>query len=116
MGVDIQGARQIRRTGLPVTTIFILPPSFKALGERLHRRGTETLAQIRARLQLAKHELTQMKQYDYVVVNDRLVEAIDCVRAILRAEQCRVTVTRGGYFLKTVLMSKGKDKKDVRTA
>lgn len=90
MEIDIQGARAVRRSGLPVTSIFLLPPSMRTLGERLHRRGTETPAQIRDRLLLARRELAQIKRYDYAVVNDRLEEAIGCVKAILKAERCRV--------------------------
>ncbi len=90
LGVDIQGARQIRRSGLPVTTIFLLPPSLKVLEKRLRRRGTETPAQIRARLALARRELREVRRYDYAVVNDRLKEAIQAVRAILKAERFRV--------------------------
>lgn len=90
LGVDIQGARQIRASGLPATTIFLLPPSFAVLRQRLRRRGTETPPQIRARLRLARRELAQMERYDYAVVNDRLSEAIETVQAILKAEKCRV--------------------------
>jgi len=90
MGVDVQGARQIRRCGLPLTTIFLIPPSFQVLGERLRRRGTETPRQIRARLRLARREMKELKRYDYAVVNNRLREAIKCVKAILKAQQCRV--------------------------
>ena len=90
LGVDIQGARQIRKSGMPVTTIFLLPPSFAALRQRLKRRGTETPDQIQSRLRLARRELAELKRYDYAVVNDRLDEAIETVRAILRAEKCRV--------------------------
>ncbi len=90
LGVDIQGARQIRKSKMPVTTIFLLPPSFAALRQRLKRRGTETPDQIQARLRLARRELAELKRYDYAVVNDRLDEAIETVRAILKAEKCRV--------------------------
>ena len=90
LGVDIQGARQIRKSGLPVTTIFLLPPSFAVLRQRLKRRGTETPEQIRLRLRLARRELAELKRYDYAVVNDRLDEAIETVRAILKSEKCRV--------------------------
>jgi guanylate kinase len=90
LGIDIRGATQIRRTGLPVTTIFLLPPSLSALRQRLRRRGTETPAQIRARLKLALRELKEVKRFDYAVVNDSLPEAIASVRAILRAHRCEV--------------------------
>lgn len=90
LGVDIQGARQIRKYGLPVTTIFLLPPSLTVLQGRLRRRGTETPGEIRARLKLARRELAQVKHYDYAVVNDHLKEAIAAVKAIVKAERFRV--------------------------
>jgi guanylate kinase len=88
--VDVQGARQIRRSGLPTTTIFLLPPSFGELRERLKRRGTETEAQIQTRLRLARRELMEVRRFDYAVVNARLGEAVSTVKAILRAERYRV--------------------------
>ena len=90
LGIDIQGARQIRRSGLPATTIFLLPPSLKVLRQRLRRRGTETPAQIRQRLRLAREELKEVERYDYAVVNDRLQDAVAVVEAILQAEHHRV--------------------------
>ena len=90
LGIDIQGARQIRRSGFPATLIFLLPPSLSVLRKRLKGRGTETAAQIAARLRLARRELAEVKRYDYAVVNDRLADAVASVRAILRAERCRV--------------------------
>ena len=89
MGVDIQGARQIRAGRLPAVTIFLLPPSFAALRQRLRKRGTETARQIRDRLRLARRELKEVGRYDYAVVNDRVSEAVGNIRAILRAERCR---------------------------
>lgn len=90
LGIDVQGARSLRRGRLPVTTIFLLPPSLRVLRQRLERRGTETPAQIRARLRLARRELKEVRRYDYAVVNDRLEEAVRAVQAILQAERCRV--------------------------
>lgn len=84
LSVDIQGARQIRRSALPATTIFLLPPSLAALKRRLQGRGTETPAQIRQRLKLAKRELKEVKKYDYSVVNDRLSQAVRQVEAIVK--------------------------------
>lgn len=89
LGIDIQGARSVRRSGLPVTTIFLLPPSWKALGERLRRRGTESSRQIRERLRLARREMREIKRYDYAVVNDRLQDAAAAIRTIVRAERHR---------------------------
>ena len=90
LGIDIQGARQVRQGSLPAVTIFLLPPSTAALGRRLKKRGTETPAQIRARLKLARTELREADRYDYQVVNDRLADAVAAVRAIVKAERFRV--------------------------
>lgn len=95
LSIDVQGARQIHGSGLPVVTIFLLPPSLEALRRRLKRRGTEAPAQILARLRLARRELKELTRYDYAVVNDRLKEAVACVRAILKAEGCRIEPGRG---------------------
>jgi len=95
LGIDIQGARQIRRGRLPATTVFLLPPSLKVLRHRLRRRATETPAQIRERLRLARKELKEVEKYDYAVVNDRLPEAVAAVETILRAERHRVAAARG---------------------
>jgi guanylate kinase len=89
LGIDIQGARQVRRSGLAVTTIFLLPPSLKALRQRLRGRATETPTQIRERLCLARKELKEVGRYDYAVVNNRLQDAVAAVETILRAEHHR---------------------------
>lgn len=90
LGIDVQGARQIKRSGYPAVSVFIQPPSLAVLRQRLRHRGTETTAQIAARLALARRELRCVPEYDYVVVNDRLAVAAAELRAILTAERCRV--------------------------
>lgn len=90
LGIDVQGARQLKRSGYPAIAIFIQPPSVAVLRQRLRRRGTETPAQIRARLALATRELRCVPEYDYVVVNDRLRAAVAQLVAIITAERCRV--------------------------
>ena len=90
LGIDIQGARQIRRSTLPATTIFLLPPAFKVLRQRLEKRGTETPGQIRARLGLARREVREAGKYEYVVVNDRLKDAVAAVEGIIQAQRHRV--------------------------
>ncbi|MBI4227036.1 MAG: guanylate kinase [Candidatus Omnitrophica bacterium] len=90
LGIDVQGARQIKRSGYPAVSVFIQPPGVLALRRRLQGRGTETPAQIRARLALARRELRCVPEYDYVVVNDRLDDAVAQLEAIIMAERCRV--------------------------
>lgn len=90
LGIDVQGAAKLRRSGLPVTTLFLLPPSMEVLKRRLVGRGTETARQVRQRLALARRELKELGKFDYAVVNATLVRAVADVRAIRRAERCRV--------------------------
>ncbi len=90
LGIDVQGARKLRQSGYPAVTIFIQSPGVNVLRQRLQRRGTETPAQIRARLTLARRELRCVPEYEYVVINDRLSDAVAHLRAIITAERCRV--------------------------
>lgn len=81
--IDIQGAEQVRRTLPDACSIFILPPSFQALAERLSGRGTDSRETIDKRLSKARHEIEQAFLFDYIVVNEDLISAeIDLVHII----------------------------------
>ncbi|MDR1711965.1 MAG: guanylate kinase [Propionibacteriaceae bacterium] len=81
--IDLQGARQVKQRLPGVRTIFILPPDRQALEDRLRTRGTESDAEIVRRLQTADYELTCVDEFDHVVVNDDLGEAVaELVRLI----------------------------------
>ncbi len=81
--IDVQGAEQVRRALPHAISIFILPPSFQVLAQRLNDRGTDTPEVIEHRLQKAKGEIEQSFLFDYVVVNQDLVEAeMDLVHII----------------------------------
>jgi guanylate kinase len=71
--------------------VFILPPSAETLVERLAGRQTETAEVIRQRLDVAAEELLAVEEYDYVVVNDDLEDAVDQVASIITAESRRVS-------------------------
>lgn len=88
LDIDVQGAMQIRKTSAPVL-IFIAPPSPSELESRLRKRGTETGGAIALRLENARREMRYTDEYDYLIVNDRLSEAVDCLRSIIVAERCR---------------------------
>jgi guanylate kinase len=90
MSIDIQGTRQVKQCGLPLTTIFLLPPSFKIVEQRLRKRGTETPREIADRLKLARKELTAVNEYDYAVINGHLRETTAAIRTIMRAQRHRV--------------------------
>ena len=88
LSIDVQGARQIRRTlGSRAVLVFLLPPSVGHLWQRLVRRRTDTLDAIRRRLAAARRELASAAWYDYTVVNDRLDHAVKTVEAIVTMEQ-----------------------------
>lgn len=87
LAIDVQGAAQIRRSGVDAVFIFLLPPSWDSLVARLQRRGSEA-AEIQAqRLVVARQELAHYTEYDYVVVNDQLAETAAILKAIIVAER-----------------------------
>lgn len=86
MDIDVQGAKQFKRAFPDSVTIFVLPPSGEVLLERLRMRQTEDRQQLIARLQSALLELQAIDEYEYVVVNDDLEQAIRTVSAIVDAE------------------------------
>ncbi|MBQ1489848.1 MAG: guanylate kinase [Eubacterium sp.] len=88
--IDIQGARNVKKVYPDGVFIFILPPSMEVLRQRLTGRGTDSPETIELRLSKTREELTAMKDYDYVVVNGDLTEAMDCVKSIVTAEHSRV--------------------------
>jgi guanylate kinase len=88
--LDIQGAAQARKLFPDAISVFIMPPSFDALAERLENRATDTAHDQRLRLNSALHEMEQYVNFDYVVINDDLNRAIDELIAIVAAERCRL--------------------------
>jgi guanylate kinase len=82
--IEVQGARQVRRTLPEAVQIFIKPPSEEALRDRLIGRGTDDPEQVARRLRVAEEELQAADEFQHVVVNDRLDEAVDQLAAIVR--------------------------------
>ncbi len=72
---------------IPCVSIFLLPPSYEALKERLEKRNTETAIEIQKRLNRVEKELEMLVHYDYYIVNDVLEDACRVFSAILRAEE-----------------------------
>lgn len=86
LDIDVQGARQIQQAFPESVTVFILPPSGEVLLDRLRGRKSETPQQLVVRLHSALEELRAVQEYEYVVVNDDLDQAVQRVGAILDAE------------------------------
>jgi guanylate kinase len=84
--IEVQGARQIRAAMPEAVQVFIAPPSVEALRARLVGRGTDAPADVEARLATALEELEAEKEFEYVVVNDRLEQATEELAEIVRRE------------------------------
>ncbi len=93
LDIDVQGSRQIRRVVPEAVAIFVLPPTGEELVRRLVGRGTEEEEVRRRRLANARRELEEAGDFDYLVVNDDLEEAVATVEAILLAEAHRTRRT-----------------------
>ncbi|MFA5006068.1 MAG: guanylate kinase [Candidatus Izemoplasmatales bacterium] len=87
--IEVQGALQVRDKMPDAVFVFIVPPSRKALEDRLKSRGTEDSAKIQERLTKANREYNLAYKYDYIVVNDEVYNAADRIYAIIRAEHAR---------------------------
>jgi guanylate kinase len=83
--IEVQGARQVRRTMPEALQVFIAPPSRDALRARLVGRGTDDTDQVEARLRTADAELEAQDEFAKVVVNDRLEDAVDELTAVVRS-------------------------------
>jgi len=86
LDIDVQGARLIQAVFPKAVTIFVLPPSGEVLLDRLQSRKTESPQQLVARLHSALQELRAVEEYQYVVVNDNLDQAVQRVNSIIDAE------------------------------
>lgn len=86
MDIDVQGASAFTKFFPQSVTIFILPPSAEVLFERLQKRQTESTQELADRLQSALQELQSVDEYEYVVLNDDLEQAIDRIGGIIDAE------------------------------
>ena len=92
--IDVQGARQVRQLRPGATTVFVMPPSFPILEQRLRGRSKDSEAAIVRRLAVAREEVASFTEYDYIVVNDDLTAAVDRLRGIILAERCRIDCMR----------------------
>jgi guanylate kinase len=87
--VDVQGAASVRELRLGAISIFIVPPSFETLRQRLTARGTDTPEQLALRLRNAPNELNQYREFDYVIINNNLDRAAAQLASIVSAERTR---------------------------
>lgn len=84
LDIDVQGAQTLRGKELRMVSIFIIPPDMVELERRLRARGSENEAQIQSRLELARLEIMEKDNFDYVVVNDDLMKAAEEMAQVVR--------------------------------
>ena len=90
MGVDVRGAMQLRQRWRHAVFVFLLPPCMEELTARLVQRGTETPNQMMQRLRCAQTEIPfGLRHFDYVVVNACVDEALEDLKAIVRAHRLK---------------------------
>jgi len=90
LSLDFNGANFVKKNFEGSTSIYILPPSMKALRDRLIGRMTDHSSEIKKRLSLAKRDISNLHRYDYVIVNDNFREAVKELKSIIIAERLRV--------------------------
>lgn len=93
LDIDTQGATQVRGSGVGGVFISLLPPSMEELERRLRGRDTDDEEVIRRRLERAVEEIRfiiEEKVYDYLIINDNLVSALDVLKSVITAEKNRI--------------------------
>jgi guanylate kinase len=100
LNIDVQGARQVREAAasgrLPITTVFLLPPSMEELRRRLEGRGTEDPEAFRRRLETAALEMGERSRYDHEVVNDGVEAAARRIIIAVEEDEAGGRVSWGG--------------------
>ena len=98
--IEIQGAMQIKSKNPEAVLVFVTPPSFEELRNRLVGRGTETADVIESRLRRASEEAEGMSSYDYILVNDQVEDCVDRLHQIILSE--RAKAQRNEEFINTI--------------
>jgi len=92
--IDVQGARQVRGRCKDTIGVFVLPPSFDVLEQRLRGRSKDPEDAMQRRLQTARNEVAAFVEYEYVIVNDELEACVERMKAIVLAERARLRSVR----------------------
>ena len=92
--IDWQGAEQVRKLFPHAVSVFILPPSYEVLAQRLRGRGKDSEEVIARRLDAARDEMLRVIDFDYVIINNDLQVALDDMQAIARSARHRVPIAR----------------------
>ena len=92
--IDFQGALQVKRIFTNAVLIFILPPSWQELRSRLERRGEDSAQVIELRLKNAAEEMSQAREFDFVIINELFERALFDLKAIVHAQRLKFVAQR----------------------
>ena len=92
--IDFQGAYQIKKLFPDAVLIFILPPSLEELRSRIERRGEDTTDSIELRMQNAREEIDQARNFDFVIINELFERAVFDLKAIAHAQRLKFAAQR----------------------
>jgi guanylate kinase len=91
LDIDTHGARQLRQRYPEAVSVFIMAPSMAELEARLRERNSDAPREIQRRLARSREEIAAWRQYDYLIINRDVKEAVDQLAAIIQAERCRTS-------------------------
>jgi guanylate kinase len=91
LDIDTQGARQLRTRYPEAISVFIVAPSLALLEQRLRERKSDAPKEIARRMARAREEIAAWREYDYLIINRDLKEAVDQLASIIQAERCRTS-------------------------
>ena len=91
LDIDTHGARQLRQRYPEAVSVFIMAPSMAELEARLRERNSNSPGDIARRLNRAKEEIAAWRQYDYLIINRDVKEAVDQLATLIQAERCRTS-------------------------
>ena len=89
LNIEVQGGASIRKLMPEATQVFIIPPSMKELERRLYKRATEDEEAIKKRMNIAIEEIERACEYDYIVINDDLDDAVDELLSIINGNKIK---------------------------
>ncbi len=89
LDIDCQGAQQLKKRYRGAVYLFVLPPSYQELRRRLDCRSSDTPEVIERRIEAAADEIKESRWYDYIIINDVFIKAVEELKSVLIAEQCR---------------------------
>lgn len=90
LDIDVQGAKEVKDKFKKAVYVFILPPRFQELKRRLENRAQDSRATIKSRLEEAKREIRCYPEFDFIIVNDQLENAVKELKAIIVSQNCRL--------------------------